>query len=140
MPEENIFRKAASIMKPSMPQRRTTVGGLQNSRNLRHEMTDAELVLWRALRSNQMENVHFRRQHAVGPFVVDFCAPRRKLVIEVDGGQHAVQGEYDRKRSEYLRSRGYSVLRFWNHEVLSNLDGVVAVILAALGVGEGGEG
>jgi len=99
-------------------------------------MTEAESALLRVLRSNQLENVHFRRQHAIGPFIVDFCAPRMKLVVEVDGGQHAEQDEYDEKRSEYLCSRGYAVLRFWNHEVLSNLDGVVVVILEALGAGK----
>lgn len=104
-------------MKPSMPQRRTNVRALQSSNHLRREMTEAESALWRVLRSNQLENVHFRRQHAIGPFIVDFCAPRMKLVVEVDGGQHAEQGEYDEKRSEYLRSRGYAVLRFWNHEL-----------------------
>jgi very-short-patch-repair endonuclease len=75
-----------------------------------------------------MAGVQFRRQHAIGHYIVDFCAPRRKLVIEVDGSQHLEQVEYDRRRTEYLETRGYRVVRFWNREVMKNIDGVLSRI------------
>ena len=105
-----------------------------NARQLRRDQTLAETKLWLALRSHQLENIHFRRQHPIGNFIVDFCAPRAKLIIELDGSQHLEQREYDAERTEFLESRGYRVLRFWNNEVTSNLDGVIIMILDALGV------
>jgi very-short-patch-repair endonuclease len=77
---------------------------------------------------HQLNNIHFRRQHAIGPYIVDFCAPRQKLIIELDGGQHLEQQEYDAERTIYLEAKGYKVLRFWNNEVIENLDGVLQVI------------
>jgi very-short-patch-repair endonuclease len=102
------------------------------SRELRRHPTDAERCLWQILRKHQLSNVHFRQQHAIGPFVVDFCAPSIKLIIEVDGGQHLDQKEYDSKRTAFLESKGYRVIRFWNHEVLNNLDAVANVITNAI--------
>jgi very-short-patch-repair endonuclease len=101
-------------------------------RELRQNMTDAEIKLWSRLRAHQIENVHFRRQHAIGKFVVDFCAPRQKLIIEVDGGHHLDQKEYDDERNEYLESQGYRVIRFWNHDVLNDIDAVVLAIYQEL--------
>ena len=75
-----------------------------------------------------MDGVQFRRQHAIGNYIVDFISPRRKLVIEVDGSQHLDQVEYDLARTKYLQSLGYRVLRFWNHDVLSDMDTVLHVI------------
>jgi very-short-patch-repair endonuclease len=98
------------------------------SRELRQNMTDAEIKLWSRLRAHQMNDIHFRRQHAIGPYVVDFCAPRGKLIIEVDGGQHLDQMEYDGDRTAYLESLGFRVIRFWNHEVLTDIDAVVLAI------------
>ena len=115
-----------------MSHRRTTPKIFEHSRKLRHNQTEAEAKLWRALRAHQMNDVHFRRQHAIGSYIVDFCAPRKKLVIEVDGGQHLEQEEYDRQRTAFLESQGYRVLRFWNHDVMKELDGVMSVILEAL--------
>ncbi|HMD89139.1 MAG TPA: endonuclease domain-containing protein [Anaerolineaceae bacterium] len=115
-----------------MTHRRTSPQTFSNSRQLRHNQTEAEARLWRALRSHQLEDIHFRRQHAIGPYIVDFCAPRQKLVIELDGGQHLDQQEYDLERTAFLKSKGYRVLRFWNDEVLKNLDGVAQAILEAL--------
>jgi very-short-patch-repair endonuclease len=92
---------------------------------LRRTPTEAEAKLWSRLRAHRMAGVQFRRQHAIGSYIVDFCSPRRKLVIELDGSQHLEQIEYDRRRTEYLESRGYRVLRFWNNEVLKNIHGVL---------------
>jgi very-short-patch-repair endonuclease len=79
-----------------------------------------------------MKKIHFRRQHAIGPFIIDFCPPRIKLVLELDGGQHLEQAEDDARRTKYLESKGYRVLRFWDHEVFENMDGVWLVIYDAI--------
>lgn len=115
-----------------MNHRRTTPNVFTNSRELRHNQTPAEAKLWRFLRAHQTNGVHFRRQHAIGSYIVDFCAPREKLVIELDGSQHLEQQEYDNERSEFLQSKGYRVLRFWNNDVMNDLEGVMRVILEAL--------
>ncbi len=103
-----------------------------HSRELRHHPTDAEALLWRELRAHRFAHIHIRRQHVIGTYIVDFCAVRQKLVIEVDGGQHIDREGYDQERSAFLESKGYRVLRFWNHEVLNNLEGVITSILDAL--------
>jgi very-short-patch-repair endonuclease len=99
---------------------------------LRHELTPAERKLWAALRGDQLNGVNFRRQHAIGPYIADFCSVKAKLIIELDGSQHLEQTEYDQERTQYLEAQGYQVIRFWNNEVLNNLDGVVLAILSAL--------
>jgi len=95
-------------------------------------MTDAERHLWSVLRNRGL-GPKFRRQVPIGPFVVDFVAINERLVIEVDGGQHAESAE-DQNRDNYVGTQGFQVLRFWNTEVLTNLQGVVAVIRRTLGV------
>ena len=102
------------------------------ARGLRKNLTDAERLLWRFLRNRQLGGWKFRRQHAIGPFISDFVCIERKLIIEVDGGQHAFTIEEDTKRSDYLGNKGYQVLRFWNNQVLQETDAVLDVILAAL--------
>jgi very-short-patch-repair endonuclease len=87
---------------------------------LRKEATPAEMTLWSGLRNDQL-GYTFRRQHAIGNYIVDFCAPRKKLVIELDGSQHLEQQEYDEERTKYLEARGYRVLRFWNNDVLNEM-------------------
>ena len=98
----------------------------------RSNMTPAEAKLWARLRAHRMKEVHLRNQHAIGNFVVDFIAPRKKLVIEVDGGQHLEQDEYDAERTAFLESKGYRVIRFWNGEVKNDIDGVMRAIDLAL--------
>jgi very-short-patch-repair endonuclease len=99
---------------------------------LRRDMTEAEARLWKHLRAHRMGDVHFRRQHAIGNYIVDFCAPRRKLVVELDGSQHLEQTAYDAERTEFLKTKGYKVLRFWNNDVMNNLDAVLTVIWGTL--------
>ena len=111
---------------------RTSQKAFTNAQHLRRNPTDAEIKLWQILRMHQLANVHFRRQHAVGTYVVDFCAPRRRLVIELDGGQHQDQQAYDARRTAFLASKGYRVLRIWNDEVLKIPQGVYLRILEAL--------
>jgi len=97
---------------------------------LRSEATDAERRLWSALRNRQIEGCKFRFQASICPFVADFLCVEKMLIVEVDGGQH--DEEVDRGRTGFLQARGYRVLRFWNNDVLENLEGVVAVIKSAL--------
>ncbi|HUE79758.1 MAG TPA: DUF559 domain-containing protein [Sphingomicrobium sp.] len=113
---------------------------IERARRLRLNSTDAEARLWRALREN-MPHEKWRRQVPIGPYFADFASHRAKLIIEVDGSQHADAIEADAARTSLLKSHGYRVLRFWNNEVAQNLDGVLATIAAALPsplVGEGG--
>ncbi len=95
-------------------------------------MTPAEVKLWARLRAHQLNGIHFRNQHAIGKYVVDFCAPRKKLIIELDGSQHLEQKEYDSERTVYLESKGYKVIRFWNSEVMNDIEGVLLAILQKL--------
>ena len=99
--------------------------------NLRKNMTDAERKLWRYLERKQL-GVRFRRQHAIGNFIVDFCCVQKKLVVELDGSQHLDFQEYDEDRTKYLESRGYRVIRFWNHDVMNDINGVILAITYAL--------
>jgi adenine-specific DNA-methyltransferase len=102
------------------------------SRYLRHSQTEAELRLWTRLRNRQLYNVKFRRQHPMGPFITDFCCPEQGLVIELDGGQHTMRAEADRRRSMLLAREGYQVLRFWDHEVMQDIEAVLQQIAEAL--------
>ena len=95
-------------------------------------MTEAERKLWTHLRGRQLTGVKFRRQHQIGPYIVDFVALEPKLIIELDGGHHALQLAEDGKRSDWLASNGYTVLRFWNHEVLQQTDSVLQTIAETL--------
>ncbi len=102
------------------------------ARTLRKQATDAEQHLWKRLRSRQLDGHKFRRQTPVGPYVVDFLCLEHRLVIELDGGQHADRQEKDQARSARLAGWGFRVLRFWNHEVLGNTEGVLEEIRDAL--------
>ncbi|WP_283745739.1 DUF559 domain-containing protein [Sideroxydans sp. CL21] len=102
------------------------------ARSLRSNMTDVERRLWSAIRGKQLEGCSFRRQHAIGAYIADFACVERMLVIELDGGQHQDQKTYDDTRSGYLNQQGWQVVRFWNNEVLENLDGVLEVIVEKL--------
>ena len=119
-----------------MPINRATPKIQRRAAELRRNQTEAEAKLWTYLRGHRANGVHFRRQYAIGKFIVDFCAPRKKLIIEVDGGQHLEQREYDAERTQFLQLQGYTILRFWNHEVLKDIESVMGVILDTL---EGGE-
>lgn len=98
------------------------------ARNLRKNQTDAENALWAVLRSRQFLDLKFKRQHPVPPYTVDFVCLENKLVVEIYGGQHAEDIDYDLARTDYLQSLGFKVVRFWNNEVLSNLDGTLEAL------------
>ena len=102
------------------------------ARALRKNSIEAERCLWSRLRGRRLDSVRFRRQQVLGPYVVDFLCLEPKVVIEVDGGQHAEQVSNDLRRTEYLKVSGYRVIRFWNHEVLGDPDAVLQNIRAAL--------
>jgi very-short-patch-repair endonuclease len=95
---------------------------------LRKRPTDAEKLLWKQLRLKQIEGFKFRRQQPIDNYIVDFVCFEKRIVIEVDGGQHAIQSEDDIVRDTYLRQQGFKVLRFWNNEVLQNINGILEVI------------
>ena len=112
--------------------KRTTPKIFRRAKELQRNLTEAETKLWAHLRAHRMGNVHFRNQHAIGNYIFDFCAPRKKLIIELDGSQHFEREHYDMERTAFLSSRGYRVLRFWNNDVMSNIDSVLRVIYEAL--------
>src|SRR4026209_2937745 len=98
---------------------------------LRKELTLAERKLGSRIRNDQL-GVSFRRQHAIGNYIPDFCSPKSRLIIELDGSQHLEQEEYDKERTKYLESQGYKVIRFWNNDVMNNIEGVILAIVYAL--------
>ena len=104
------------------------------ARRLRRNQTTVEQRLWSHLRDRQLDGHKFKRQVPRGAFIVDFACLDRNLIVELDGGQHAapLQNKEDQKRSEWLTGEGYRVLRFWNSEVLENMDGVLLTIIQAL--------
>lgn len=106
------------------------------ARRLRRDMTDAEKRVWTILQRLGHLKPHFRRQAPVGPYIVDFASHSAKLIVEVDGGQHnsPPHASRDAARTSWLESQGYRVLRFWNHDVLQNSEGVATAIMHALEV------
>ena len=120
--------------------KRSTPNILHRAAELRKEPTPAEVKLWAYLRTMRENGVHFRRQHAIGTYIADFCAPRQKLIIEVDGSQHLDQEEYDSERTAFLEAKGYKVLRFWNSDVLNKITDVMGVVLEELEKSGSGNG
>lgn len=105
---------------------------------LRKESTPAERKLWSRIRNDQL-GITFRRQHAVGNYVPDFCSPKAKLIIELDGSQHLEQEEYDEERTKYLEMHGYKVIRFWNNDVINKIEDVILAITDAMQADPGKE-
>ena len=104
------------------------------ARSLRANMTDAELRLWRALRRDQLNGFSFRKQHPISPYTVDFYCSRLRLAVEVDGGQHAEQRkDTDDRRTQWLAEKGVTVVRYWNNDLLLNLEGVLGDLVTHIG-------
>jgi len=101
---------------------------ITKSRKLRQTSTPTELKLWQFLRARRFQNLKFRRQYPMGPYVVDFVCLTQKLIIELDGSQHLEQVAYDQQRTSYLEQLGFRVIRFWNHDVLQRLPWVLGSI------------
>jgi len=110
---------------------------LNNAKTLRTKQTDAEQRLWYHLRAHRFMDLKFKRQKPLGCYIVDFVCVERRLIVEIDGGQHAEQVEYDQRRDVWLRNQGYTVLRFWNNEVLQQLEGVLEQIRLAITLSPG---
>ncbi|HHE76805.1 MAG TPA: endonuclease domain-containing protein [Candidatus Parcubacteria bacterium] len=105
---------------------RSTRKIVSRSRNLRKNQTPQEVILWSKLRNRGFKNLKFKRQHPLGKYIVDFVCLDKKLIIEIDGWQHKEekQKRYDKERSSFLKSLGFKILRFWNNDINTNLDGV----------------
>ena len=104
----------------------------ERSRDLRKNLTDAEKKLWQKLRNKQINAHKFRRQFVLGNYIVDFICLDKRLIIEVDGGQHMDNVNYDLQRDEWLKNQNFKVLRFWNNQVLNETDSVLEVIVKNL--------
>jgi very-short-patch-repair endonuclease len=105
---------------------------VSTARRLRRDQTDAERSLWFRLRDRRLCGLKFRRQVPIDNYIIDFCCEAARVIIELDGGQHTEQGESDRIRTAALEKQGYFVLRFWNNDVIRNIDGVVESIVDTL--------
>lgn len=115
-----------------MPHKRTFPSTFYHAKTLRRKLTPAERKLWTGLRQRQLSSLRFRRQHAIGGFIPDFCCIECKLIVEVDGPSHADQIEYDTARTAWLAAhQGWRVVRFTNNEVMENLAGVLQAIVEA---------
>jgi len=102
----------------------------EHASQLRRDRTDAEEKFWQAARNRQIDGFKFRFQHSLLPYIVDFACLEAMLIVEIDGGQHSEAR--DAKRTAFLESEGFEILRFWNNDVLSNLDGVIHVVRETL--------
>ncbi len=116
-----------------MPHRTVPRRSRRFAKSMRRAMPDAEIRLWRYLRKPGIEGLRFRRQTPIGPYIVDFFCPGHRLIVEVDGGQHTRPdaAAHDARRDAWLKAQGYRVLRIWNDDVMTDIDGVCATILAA---------
>ena len=106
----------------------------EKARSLRKNMTKQERILWQFLRKKSINGLKFRRQYPIGSYIVDFICNEKKLIIEIDGGQHNEDKNsiYDHERTKYLETKGYKVIRFWNHDIENNIEGVYREILKYL--------
>ena len=104
------------------------------ARSLRRRMTEAENVMWSKLRDRRLDGIKFKRQKPIAGYIVDFVALNLKVIVEIDGGQHAERVVEDAARTRILEESGYHVIRFWNHDVLKNIDGVLEALLQELNI------
>ena len=102
-----------------------------HSKRLRENQTEAERIFWNAVRQKRLDGYRFRRQYPVGPYFADFACVERKLLVEIDGGQHC-ENKKDEIRTACLEKDGFTVLRFWNNDILENIDGVLQTLLTSL--------
>ena len=115
-----------------MKEKISNIAILKNKRQvLRKEMTPQEIILWSRIKNKQL-GFKFRRQHSLGKYIADFYCSEKNLVLEIDGSQHADQENYDNARTDFFENRGLKVLRFWNNEINTNINGVIMKIREAL--------
>ena len=122
-----------------MPPKKSPLITYQHAHALPHTSTENGAMFCTYLRSHRLKGIYFRRQHAIGKFIVDFCASRQKLIIELDGSQHLDREEQDSERTSFLASKGYRILRFWNNDVMNDLNAVMIAIEQALSAVENNE-
>ena len=132
-----LLRVSSGMPRHSRLSTLRTNRGARFARSLRSNMPDAEARLWYYLRASRFDGWKFRRQVPIGSFVVDFLCEQARLIVEIDGGQHAERTEADAIRTQWLREQGYDVLRYWNNEVMTNIEGVLATLSLALSQGRG---
>jgi very-short-patch-repair endonuclease len=108
-----------------------TSNNSKKAKSLRKNMTEEERILWSKIRNKQIGNIKFRRQEPIGNYIVDFVSFEKKLIIEIDGGQHNTSKniEYDTKRTKYLKEMGFDIIRFWNKDIRNNIEGVITKIV-----------
>jgi very-short-patch-repair endonuclease len=123
------------VLEKTTQSRKAAVLKRSNAKRMRREPTEAEKLFWWELRDRRLEGHKFKRQYLVGGYIADFVCIERKLIVELDGGQHAEATEYDEKRSAVLQSLGFRVLRIWNAEIFTNMEGVIDAVLAELARG-----
>ena len=128
---ERVASAEAASRVRGMRRPRQITSAAARARSLRQGSTRAEARLWRVLRARQFEHAKFRRQVPIGPFFADFLSYELRMVIEVDGGQHA-ESDRDKRRDAWFATNGYRVLRFWNNDVLANIEGVAEMISSAI--------
>lgn len=120
------------VLEKTTQSRRTTVQRRNNAKRMRHEPTEAEKLFWWEVRDRRLDGHKFKRQYLVGGYIADFVCIEQKLIVELDGGQHAEATEHDEMRSAILQSLGFRVLRVWNAEIFTNMEGVIDAVLAEL--------
>ena len=120
------------VLDKTSQSRRATVLRRSNAKRMRREPTDAEKLFWWEVRDRRLDGHKFKRQYLLGGYIADFVYIEQKLIVELDGGQHAEATEYDAKRSAVLQSLGFRVLRVWNAEIFTNMEGVIDAVLAEL--------
>ena len=133
-PHPNPLAEGAGVVRSLSRVRERAGVRVQSARALRETATTAEQRLWQHLRNRQLSGFKFRRQHPISPYIADFACIEAHLVVELDGGQHAQDqvSAYDERRTQFLQSQGWQVLRFWNHEGMTELPAVLQVIARAL--------
>lgn len=104
------------------------------AKKLRQNQTDAENLIWLHLRNRRFQDLKFRRQHPMGPYIVDFICLEKQLIIELDGGQHAKINFYEQTRTHYFQKQGFKILRFWNNDVLMYLPAIIEKIMLELNI------
>ena len=123
------------VLRKTAQSRRTAAPRRNFAQRMRREPTEAEKLFWWEVRDRRLNGHKFKRQYLVGGYIADFVCLESKLIIELDGGQHSETTEYDAKRSAVLESHGFRVLRVWNAEIFTNMEGVIDSVLAELGGG-----
>jgi len=124
------------VTKETFQKRKAQTGHRKNARRLRSAQSDTERRFWSIVRGRRFVGYKFKRQYPVGPYIADFVCLTARLIVELDGGQHAEQQDYDEMRTRFLEAEGFRVIRFWNVDLKTNLRGTIELLLRALEIGD----